>query len=218
LSTTYDQARIKNKTDYPLLPGEVAIFLDGAFVGKTEFGYVSPGDFINVCLGYTCFIAFLTGSVDKGITVKYHPRQVIKSKRGMMLNKSTVQCYSQLITIRNLKSTPLQKLTLMDQIPISEDKSITVNVLSPSKDQMISVADLDKAGGILTSTMSKGSLRLSISEKGEKEKDKIVYNPDTGKITWDFFDVKVKKVIEIKLEWEVVSGDRMVYSHFGDKI
>jgi len=45
------QARVKNHTDYPLLPGEVAIFLDGAFVGKTEFAYVSPGEFLNICLG-----------------------------------------------------------------------------------------------------------------------------------------------------------------------
>jgi uncharacterized protein (TIGR02231 family) len=48
----YLQARVKNHTDYPLLPGEVAIFLDGAFVGKTEFAYVAPGEFLNVCLGY----------------------------------------------------------------------------------------------------------------------------------------------------------------------
>lgn len=46
------QARVKNDTDYPLLPGDVALFLDGAFVGKTEFAYVSPGEFLNVCLGY----------------------------------------------------------------------------------------------------------------------------------------------------------------------
>jgi len=45
------QARVKNNTDYPLLPGEVNIFLDGAFVGKTRFNYVTPGEFLNVCLG-----------------------------------------------------------------------------------------------------------------------------------------------------------------------
>ena len=43
---------MKNHTDYPLLPGEVAIFLDGAFVGKTEFSHVAPGEYLNVCLGY----------------------------------------------------------------------------------------------------------------------------------------------------------------------
>ena len=60
---------------------------------------------------------------------------------------------------------------------------------------------------------------MSISEKGgEKERDRILWNPDTGKLTWDFVDVKVKRTVEIKLEWEVVSGDRTVYSHFGEKI
>lgn len=52
------QARVKNSTDYPLLPGEVAIFLDSAFVGKTEFAYVSPGEYLNVCLGYLVLLKY----------------------------------------------------------------------------------------------------------------------------------------------------------------
>ena len=220
------QARVKNHTEYPLLPGDVAIFLDGAFVGKTEFAYVSPGDFLNVCLGYfspspqdsKC-------SVDKGITVKYHPRQTITSKRGMVLNKSTVQGYSQLITIRSLKSSPLSKLTIMDQVPISEDRSIVVNMISPPKEKVLDVTDPEKVGllGNFAGNASKSSFRSSISEKlpmarDEKERDRILWNPDTGRVTWDFVDVKEKKTIEVKLEWEVVSGDRTVYSHYGDKI
>jgi uncharacterized protein (TIGR02231 family) len=200
------QARVKNTTEYPLLPGEVALFLDGAFVGQTEFAYVSPGDFVNVCLG-----------VDKGITVKYHPRQKITSKRGLVLGKSTVQGYTQLITIRNLKSTPLQKLTVMDQIPISEDKSIVVNMLSPSKDAVINVADNILASSISSGgNTSKASLRMSFADKGEQ--DKILWNPDTGRLTWDFFNVKEKKTVEVKLEWEIVSGDRTVHNRFGDRI
>jgi hypothetical protein len=155
--------------------------------------------------------------------VKYHPRQTIISRRGMVLAKSKVQGYSQVITIRNLKATPLQKLTVMDQIPISEDKSITVNLITPAKELLTNVAEKGNAAsassiapGLLTS--SKGSFRSSISEKAEKEKDKILWNPDTGRLTWDFIDVKEKKTVEIKLEWEVVSGDRTVQSHFGDKI
>ena len=212
---------MKNHTDYPLLPGEVAIFLDGAFVGKTEFSHVAPGEYLNVCLGYPFYISHADNSVDKGITVKYHPRQTITSKRGMVLNKSTVQGYVQLITIRNLKSTPLQKLTILDQIPISEDKSIIVTMISPNKDHVINIADKDTGSGytsIVGTSSSKSSVRGSISEKGEKERDRILWNPDTGKVIWDFIDIKEKKTIEVKLEWEIVSGDRTVHSHFGDKI
>jgi hypothetical protein len=138
----------------------------------------------------------------------------------MMLNKSTVQCYAQLITVRNLKSSPLQKLTIMDQIPISEDKSIIVNMISPNKDNVINIADKDNLTGFssVASTSSKASFRGSISEKVEKERDRILWNPDTGKVIWDFVDVKEKKTIEIRLEWEVVAGDRTVHSHFGDRI
>ena len=152
--------------------------------------------------------------------MKYHPRQTVTSKRGMVLNKSTVQGYSQLITIRNLKSSPLQKLTIMDQIPISEDKSIIVNMISPAKEQVINIAEKpDTSTGFSSiANSSKGSFKGSISEKGEKERDKILWNPDSGRVTWDFIDVKEKKTVEIKLEWEIVSADRTVHSHFGEKI
>ena len=143
----------------------------------------------------------------------------------MVLNKSTVQGYSQLITIRSLKSSPLSKLTIMDQVPISEDRSIVVNMISPPKEKVLDVTDPEKVGllGSFAGNASKSSLRSSISEKlpmsrDEKERDRILWNPDTGRVTWDFVDVKEKKTIEVKLEWEVVSGDRTVYSHFGDKI
>jgi hypothetical protein len=159
--------------------------------------------------------------VDKGILVKYHPRQTITSKRGMV-SKSKVQGYSQLITIRNLKASPLQKLTVMDQIPISEDKSILVNLISPPKELLINTAEKDNtsSSGISAALVSssKGSIRSSISEKSEKERDKILWNPDSGRLTWDFVDVKEKRTIEIKFEWEIVSGDRTVHSHFGDRI
>jgi hypothetical protein len=139
----------------------------------------------------------------------------------MVLAKSTVQGYSQLITIRNLKSSSLQKLTITDQIPISEDKSIVVNLISPPKEHLTNIADKESLASGFTSmgNSSKGSVRMSISEKGgEKEKDRILWNADTGRVTWDFVDVKEKRTVEVRLEWEVVSGDRTVYSHFGEKI
>lgn len=122
-----------------------------------------------------------------------------------------------------MKNTPLQKFTLIDQVPISEDKAITVNLITPPKEKVINILEEDNASGFspvaAAAGTSKTSFRGSISsEKGEKEKDRILWNPDTGKVTWDFIDVKEKKTLEIKLEWEVVAGDRTVHSHFGDRI
>lgn len=122
-----------------------------------------------------------------------------------------------------MKNTPLQKFTLIDQVPISEDKAIIVNLITPPKEKVINILEEDNASGLsqvaAAASTSKTSIRGSISsEKGDKEKDRILWNPDTGKVTWDFIDVKEKKTLEIKLEWEVVAGDRTVHSHFGDRI
>ena len=122
-----------------------------------------------------------------------------------------------------MKNTPLQKFTLIDQVPISEDKAIIVNLITPPKEKVINILEEDNASGFsqvaAAASTSKTSIRGSISsEKGDKEKDRILWNPDTGKVTWDFIDVKEKKTLEIKLEWEVVAGDRTVHSHFGDRI
>ena len=90
-----------------------------------------------------------------------------------------------------------------------------MNMLSPGKDAVVNVADKDNAAG-LGGGLSKASLRMSFMDKPDQ--DKILWNPDTGRLTWDFVNVKEKKTIEIKLEWEIVSGDRTVHSHFGDRI
>jgi hypothetical protein len=109
----------------------------------------------------------------------------------------------------------------MDQIPISEDRSIVVNMITPPKEQVIDVGNKDTSSTFTSfgsvSAGSKTSVRMSISEKGG-EKDRILWNSDTGRVNWDFIDVKEKKGVEVKLEWEVVAGDRAVHSHFGDKI
>ena len=96
-------------------------------------------------------------------------------------------------------------------------------MISPPKEKVIDVNDVEKLSGLGMGNSSKSSLRMSISEKlpmgrEEKERDRILWNPDTGRVTWDFVDVKEKRTVEVKLEWEVVSGDRTVYSHFGNKI
>jgi hypothetical protein len=108
----------------------------------------------------------------------------------------------------------------MDQIPISEYKIIVVNMISPSKEQVINVAEKDNtfSGYSSLAGSSKGSIRGSISEKLDNEKDKILWNPDSGRITWDFIDVKEKRSVEIKLEWEIVSSGGTVHNHFGEKI
>jgi hypothetical protein len=94
-------------------------------------------------------------------------------------------------------------------------------MISPPKEAVINVVDKDSSMGFSGFSSvaggSKASLRMSISEK-EKERDRILWNSDTGRVTWDFIDVKEKKTIEVKMEWEVVSGDRTVHSHFGDRI
>lgn len=46
-------------------------------------------------------------------------------------NKCTTHAFTQTITIHNTKSVGIEKLKITDNIPVSQDANITVNLISP---------------------------------------------------------------------------------------
>ena len=124
------QADITGWEEYNLLPGEVNIFLENSFVGKS---YIDPSitkDTLSVSFGR-----------DKRINIR---RTRVKNfTRNQFLGGSQIQSFGYVISTRNTKSAPVT-VKIEDQIPVSTQKDIVVELLQSSG------AELNALTGTLT--------------------------------------------------------------------
>lgn len=102
-----------NTAEQPILPGKVALYLDGAFLGTTETGFVAPGEKFSAFAGVADRVK-LTRTLDK---------QHSALARG---GKKTKIQVSWLVSAENLGDRPLT-VALADRIPVSEDDQIRVS-------------------------------------------------------------------------------------------
>jgi len=121
LSThTYLKANILNTSEnYPFLPGDINVFMDGNFVAKSHIKAVSPNESFALFLG-----------IDDAIKVTYPPGVFAKDTSGY-LRKSNLRTTKHVITVKNTKSKDIS-VTIFDQLPKSNDSQIKVKLLKPN--------------------------------------------------------------------------------------
>ncbi|HEY0739930.1 MAG TPA: DUF4139 domain-containing protein [Chryseosolibacter sp.] len=107
-------ARATGWEDFSLLPGEANVFFEGTFVGKSYIDPNSIKDTLNVSLGR-----------DKRIVVKREKMKDFSSRKLIGSNQRETRAFE--ISVRNTK-TELVKITLEDQVPISQNSQIEVTV------------------------------------------------------------------------------------------
>jgi len=106
------QARITGWEELNLLAGNVNVFFDGTFVGKSYINPQNLSDTLDISLGK-----------DAGIIVK---RTKIKDKTGkIVLGSNKKMNVGWEISVRNSKSEKIN-ITIQDQLPISRVKEIEV--------------------------------------------------------------------------------------------
>lgn len=114
--TAYLNARIVNDEDAPLLPGPLAVQRDGVYVGETRLGAIAPGEAAD----------FGFGADDK---VKVTRAPVKRSENEpTWYGQTKVELRDYRTTIRNLHGFPVA-VTVVDQIPVSENSAIVVEQL-----------------------------------------------------------------------------------------
>ena len=101
-----------NDTGRPLLPGKVALYLDGAFLGSTETDFVAAGESFTLFSG-TADGVKLARSLDR--------KRSSIDRRG----RKTRMTVSFLVTAENLASRPVE-VSLRDRIPVSGREEIEV--------------------------------------------------------------------------------------------
>lgn len=107
--------------------GDGSVFIDGNFASKTSIPNVSPQETFTCSLG-----------ADPSIRITYHPQKKISTfiSGGLMAAISTnkgnnVTTYRQRITLKNTRSSPVGRLIVQDQVPLSEDSRLKVIVHQP---------------------------------------------------------------------------------------
>ncbi len=121
LPAAFVRADVTNGSDYPLLAGPMAVFLDDTFVANGRVKAVMPGEKFNLTLG-----------VDDGIRVERKLINRLTEDLGLISKEIRVN-YEFLITVTNNKRVPAVIL-VKDQVPVSRHEKIEVLQVEPTAD------------------------------------------------------------------------------------
>ncbi|KPA80605.1 putative mitochondrial hypothetical protein [Leptomonas pyrrhocoris] len=133
LPAAFTHAKIRNTSDFLLLTGDVAVFLDGNYVTRSRLGAeCASGGMVELDFG-----------VDRAVEVKrVLLRQANRKVQSSYLKgtKNNVKTYAYKITIRNKKRASgddkgAVKVKLIEHMPVSSEEQLRVRLVSPSKPQ-----------------------------------------------------------------------------------
>lgn len=133
MPAAFTHAKIKNTSDFLLLTGDVAVFLDGNYVTRSQLGSECAS-------GGTVALDF---GVDRSVEVKrVLLRQANRKVQSSYLKgtKNRVRTYAYKITIRNKKrasggSDGGVVVKVIEHMPVSSEEQLRVRLVSPSRPQ-----------------------------------------------------------------------------------
>jgi uncharacterized protein (TIGR02231 family) len=112
----YLETRFSNDEEAPLLAGSVSLTRDGVFVGQGRIGQVASGDSVEMGFGVDDRVKVTRVPVRRRET----EASWTQGQRGDLREFKT--------TVKNLHERPM-KIVILDQIPYSENNTITVEAL-----------------------------------------------------------------------------------------
>ena len=115
--TAFLEASFKQTEDAPLLPGRVAIYRDGVFVGRGQMAAAAKDETVRLGFG-----------ADEKIKIE---RSVVKRNEGsagLIVTTSKTDERSFKTTVRNGHDFPI-RIAIEDQLPVSENEDIEVEML-----------------------------------------------------------------------------------------
>ncbi|KIY53413.1 mucoidy inhibitor A, partial [Fistulina hepatica ATCC 64428] len=179
------RAKAVNASEYTFLNGEASVYVNGSFTTRSQLPTVSPQEVFYCSLG-----------VDPSVRVTYHERQQKAAQTGV-ISKSRSHSYVQTISVFNTKTSVVENLKIIDQIPVSQDARISVKLLSPAllifeafgHAQQGSTAAVKVAQGIIA--------RWEYTEDGPKDTIGL-----DGKISWNCC-LQPQSKVNLQLHYEV---------------
>jgi len=112
----YLRGRFQNATDYVFLAGQGNTYVGDEFTGKTYLPNIAPSESATLSFG-----------VDDRVKIKRELVKTFTSKTGLLGNRTRVD-FVYKTTVENYHSKS-DSMTLVEQIPVSQNKDISVNVV-----------------------------------------------------------------------------------------
>lgn len=133
----YLQAEVTYGGEDALLPGPMAVFRDGAFIGNGHLDLLRGGETFKLSFG-----------VDDRIRVKYRLAGGQRSSEGLLTKDRRVERRYE-IEVTNLHKRAMT-IAVQDQLPVSRDERIEVELLKATTEP--TARDLDDKTGVLAWT------------------------------------------------------------------
>jgi len=126
-------AKVTMARGTPILPGQVALFRDGTFVGNGRLPLLSPGEEHELGFG-----------VDDAVRVRHAVAEEKRAESGIITSSKT-DTRSYRITVKNLHERAIP-IAVIDQIPVSQNADIKIELLGKSAPTR---RDMDDKRGLL---------------------------------------------------------------------
>jgi uncharacterized protein (TIGR02231 family) len=127
-------ASAKAESEEPLLPGPVSVFRDGSYVGLAQIPVTPPGSELKLSFG-----------ADDKVKIGYRLVSDGESQEGLISTERRIERRYR-IEVANHHERSLE-ITILDQIPVSQDERIEVELLKGSTKP--TVTDVDARKGVL---------------------------------------------------------------------
>ncbi len=118
----------------PLMPGDVLLYLDGAYKGMGEMPRVRPGG-----------VAKLGFGIDHKVLVKYSEDAEQRSTSGVVSKKRRIERWTE-ASVLNSHNKSID-ITILDHMPVAKDELIKIEILEGST--IPTETDVDKTPGLL---------------------------------------------------------------------
>ena len=113
-------AQVTNNSDFPLLPGSLAAFVDGSFIANSHLANTMAGEEFDLALG-----------VDESVEIERTLVNRFVEKVGFT-NSGTRVTYEIALKLTNHKAVPVM-VELAEPLPVSRHEKIIVKILEPAE-------------------------------------------------------------------------------------
>ncbi|MGH1455658.1 MAG: mucoidy inhibitor MuiA family protein [Alphaproteobacteria bacterium] len=153
-TNAYLVAKATLKGEAPILPGQVSLFRDGAFIGQGNLPMLRQGDEQDLGFG-----------IDDNVTVTRNTVKDERSETGMITKDNVLERHF-VTEIKNLHKTSVE-VAILENTPVSQDERIRVEFIKTSTTQGYET-DIDDKKGVtrwITTLEPKASAKINIGWK-----------------------------------------------------